>query len=167
MKNTLVEAPICFEVLPSSEDLKKNLLKTFPVSDPVINIEQNGNFYTVNIIALLPKKLKTLEQPKVPGAFAAGSLETIFISYEPDLVELNTGISTKPIMVRQFNILYDRDSKKNNLYHISFTYELKDKTQKSQAIYVTTQQTPEELAGPGRGTIGGVVRPDGILSESV
>ena len=120
MKNTLVEAPICFEVLPSSEDLKKNLLKTFPVSDPVINVEQNGDFYTVNIIALLPKKLKTLKQPKVPGAFAAGSLETIFISYEENLVGLNTGISTKPIMVRQFNILYDGDSKQNNLYHISF-----------------------------------------------
>ena len=172
MKNTLVEAPICFIGKPSYESLKLKTEVSF--SYPLVNIyekeKENGEgkvelSYTVNIIAYLPNKLKEVTpSDRVLGAYAFGNdnKKNLFVSYTEEFVPKNTDISSKPINTREFKILYNAgpNSSGNELYHISFEYKLNEGSPKSQAIYVTTQQDGGSLIGDDdrRGTVGVVIK---------
>lgn len=163
MKN-LPTKPLVFEDY-SAQKLKKQLLKAFPVSEPVINMYKNkDNSFTVNVIAQLPDKLEKFQQPSGSEGVFVNPNKTLFIAYEEDLVPLNTDINPdQPINTREFKVVYNPDatSKGFDMYHIEFSYSLQAGAAVAQAIYVITQQIKEKLGvgdEGGRGTVTTVVK---------
>lgn len=171
--NDILAGPIKIDKIKTKfKELTDVVNDKFAGLEPIINIYQNANLsYTLNIIAILPDQLNTLQEgdlPKEdPGIFPGTGNDKVYLSYKRNLVDLNTEISTDPIKARKVTISYDKnvDSKGYKLYYIGVTFTLED-IPKSQAIYVTTKQIGESLIGDddGRGTVGTVIKPGSGLS---